>query len=405
MISQILLVLTIWSAAACKNSDSVEASGVVASGPEPAAIQVGAQRTSEYYPLLAGKRVGVVVNQTSMIGNTLLPEALQGAGFEVTAIFAPEHGFRGEQEAGESVSNGKDQKTGIPIVSIYGKRKKPTAADMKEVDIMIFDIQDVGARFYTYISTMTYVMEACAENNIPLIVLDRPNPNGFYVDGPVRRTGYESFVGIHPVPIVHGMTVGEYAKMVNGEGWLSGGLTCELTVITCEGYDHKMKYDLPVPPSPNLKTMRSIYLYPSLCLFEGTNFSVGRGTPDPFSVVGSPYVRGYRFSFVPSKKFSRSEPVFEDETCYGIDLRTMPIDSVADGRIHLEYLMKMYKAFDPGQEFFRSDGFFDKLAGNDVLAEQLRARLSEEEIRLSWQDELIRFKAIRKKYLLYPDFE
>lgn len=249
MISQILLVLTIWSAAACKNSDSVEASGVVASGPEPAAIQVGAQRTSEYYPLLAGKRVGVVVNQTSMIGNTLLPEALQGAGFEVTAIFAPEHGFRGEQEAGESVSNGKDQKTGIPIVSIYGKRKKPTAADMKEVDIMIFDIQDVGARFYTYISTMTYVMEACAENNIPLIVLDRPNPNGFYVDGPVRRTGYESFVGIHPVPIVHGMTVGEYAKMVNGEGWLSGGLTCELTVITCEGYDHKMKYDLPVPPS------------------------------------------------------------------------------------------------------------------------------------------------------------
>jgi len=226
-----------------------------------------------------------------------------------------------------------------------------------------------------------------------------------YVDGPVRRTGYESFVGIHPVPIVHGMTVGEYAKMVNGEGWLSGGLTCELTVITCEGYDHKMKYDLPVPPSPNLKTMRSIYLYPSLCLFEGTNFSVGRGTPDPFSVVGSPYVRGYRFSFVPSKKFSRSEPVFEDETCYGIDLRTIPIDSVADGRIHLEYLMKMYKAFDPGQEFFRSDGFFDKLAGNDVLAEQLRARLSEEEIRLSWQDELIRFKAIRKKYLLYPDFE
>lgn len=405
MIQQILLVLSLWSNTAGKISDSGAGLPTIPAYVAADKLKTGAEQTDLYYPLLAGKSIGLVVNQTSRMGNIPLPDALLNAGFHVEAIFAPEHGFRGDADAGATIANGKDTKTGLPVISIYGKKKKPAASDLKEIDIMIFDIQDVGARFYTYISTLHYIMEACAENDIPLIILDRPNPNGFYVDGPVLRSGYESFVGMHPVPIVHGMTVGEYGKMINGEGWLPDGATCDLTVIPCAGYDHTTLYELPVPPSPNLRDMRSVYLYPTLCLFEGTEFSVGRGTPDPFTLVGSPHVRGYKFSFVPQSGYGDAEPLFKGETCYGISLAELPIDSLTKGQLDMRYMIAMYKAFNPDETFFREDGFFDKLAGNDLLAEQIRARLSDEEIRLSWSDELTRFKAIRKKYLLYPDFE
>jgi len=368
-------------------------------------IKVGAERTALYFPLLKDKYIAVVANQTSKLGNTHLVDTLFNSGMKLIKIFCPEHGFRGKAGAGEFVNDNVDLKTGLPIFSLYGKNRKPRASDLKEIQVIIFDIQDVGARFYTYISTLHYVMEACAENNIELIVLDRPNPNGFYVDGPVLDMRYKSFVGMHPVPLVHGLTIGEYAQMINGEKWLAGKVQCKLKVVPIENYNHKMLYKLPVKPSPNLSTMSAIYLYPSLCLFEGTIVSVGRGTEKPFQIFGHPDLLIGDYKFKPrSIPGVSANPKLEGKLCTGFDLTEF-----SDGyfpnykKIYLFWLIETYKELKDKPDFFNN--FFDKLAGNSTLRKQILNGLSEEEIRKSWQPDLIKFKKIRKKYLLYPDFE
>jgi len=368
-------------------------------------IKVGAERTALYFPLLKDKYIAVVANQTSKLGNTHLVDTLFNSGMKLIKIFCPEHGFRGKAGAGEFVNDNVDLKTGLPIFSLYGKNRKPRASDLKEIQVIIFDIQDVGARFYTYISTLHYVMEACAENNIELIVLDRPNPNGFYVDGPVLDMKYKSFVGMHPVPLVHGLTIGEYAQMINGEKWLAGKVQCKLKVVPVENYNHKMLYKLPVKPSPNLSTMSAIYLYPSLCLFEGTIVSVGRGTDKPFQIFGHPDLLIGDYKFKPhSIPGVSANPKLGGKLCTGFDLTEF-----SDGyfpnykKIYLFWLIETYKELKDKPDFFNN--FFDKLAGNSTLRKQILNGLSEEEIRKSWQPDLIKFKKIRKKYLLYPDFE
>jgi uncharacterized protein YbbC (DUF1343 family) len=369
-----------------------------------ASVITGAEQLNRYLPLLNGKRIGLVVNQTSIVGRTLLPDTLVSLGVNVRAIFAPEHGFRGTADAGEQVKNGVDPKTNVPIISLYGDNKKPTAAQLAAIDAVIFDIQDAGARFYTYLSTLHYVMEACAENHKMLIVLDRPNPNGHYVDGPVLDTAYRSFVGMHPVPVVHGMTVGEYAKMINGEKWLSNKMQCELTVITCLHYTHKTFYALPVKPSPNLPDMTAIYLYPSLCFFEGTSsVSVGRGTGKPFQVYGSPKFPPSGFSFTPESRPGATNPFLLGKTCYGFDLSSVSLDSLRRQKLTLRYLLKAYKLSTDKENFFTD--FFYKLAGGKTLKHQIIEGYTEAQIRKSWQPQLARFKSIRKKYLLYKDFE
>ncbi len=398
-----ILLLIVWSLASvtgCKNTDSSAEQDTSVSG-----IVTGAERMDYYLPMLRDKRVGLVINQTSVVGSVPLPDTLLAAGIDVRKIFAPEHGFRGDAADGATILDGKDQKTGLPVISIYGKKKKPAPADLEGIDIIIFDIQDVGARFYTFISSMHYVMEACAENNIPLMILDRPNPNGFYADGPVLQKPYSSFVGMHTVPVVHGMTVGEYAQMINGEKWLANGVQCALTIVNCSNYTHTDKYRLPIPPSPNLPTDLSIYLYPSLCFFEGTSVSVGRGTDKPFEIFGSPNVSGFTFTFTPTPNKGSTSPSFKGQTCFGQDLSSLPDSVAASGQLELKYLIEMYEASDNKADFFRKDGFFDKLAGSDVLRRQLESGLSEEEIRMSWTDGLTAFKKIRSRYLLYPDFE
>lgn len=368
-------------------------------------IAVGAERTNEYLFLLKDKSVGLVVNQTSMIGNVHLVDSLLSMGINVETIFAPEHGFRGTADAGATIKDGKDEATGIPIISLYGNHKKPSSADLSGLDILVFDIQDVGARFYTYISTMTYVMQACAENNKPLLILDRPNPNGHYVDGPVLDPNFSSFVGLHQIPVVHGMTVAEYANMVNGEGWLPNGLRCDLNYVLCTNYDHSKGYSLPVKPSPNLPNDEAIRFYPSLCFFEGTIVSVGRGTEDPFQVYGHPKLpKDAPFTFIPKSTAGATNPKLKGEKCFGYDLREgqpMPFEA---GKLNLQFLISSYKALKDEGQFFNSNGFFDLLAGGDELRNQIEAGLSEEEIRISWRDELNAFKAIRTKYLLYKDF-
>ena len=368
-------------------------------------IRLGAACTEQYVPLLKNKNVALVVNHTSMVGSRHIADSLLGLGVAVVRIFAPEHGFRGTGEAGELIADGKDARTGVAVVSLYGKKKKPSPADLKGIDVVIFDIQDVGARFYTYISTLHYVMEACAENNLPLLVLDRPNPNGHYVAGCVLQPGYQSFVGMHPVPIVHGLTVGEYATMINGEGWLPKAAQCSLRVVKVAGYTHKYKYTVPIKPSPNLNTQHAIYLYPSLCLFEGARVSVGRGTPTPFAVVGSPSFTKKSFSFVPVPVQGASlNPDFKNQKCYGYNLYKLPIESLANQNdISLKYLLEFYKNAKEKDQFFND--FFDKLAGTDALRKQIVAGKTEKQIKLSWQPELKKYKAVRKKYLLYPDFE
>lgn len=368
-------------------------------------IKVGAERTELYFPKLKGKYIAVVANQTSMLGKTHLVDTLFNSGFKLIKIFCPEHGFRGEAGAGEYVSNAVDNKTGLPIFSLYGKNRKPNSAQLKEINVIIFDLQDVGARFYTYISTMHYVMEACAENDIELIILDRPNPNGHYVDGPVLKDKYKSFVGMHPVPIVHGMTVGEYAQMINGEKWLKKGIQCKLTVIPVEKYTHKMQYQLPIKPSPNLADMNAVYLYPSLCLFEGTVVSVGRGTNKPFRVFGHPDFTLGDYKFTPHSIPGVSEnPKLEGKICNGFDLTEFAANYFHSTEyINLFWLMQTYNELKEKTTFFNN--FFDKLAGNSELREQIIAGVSEEKIRESWQPDLDKFKKIRKKYLLYPDFD
>lgn len=370
-----------------------------------AQLQTGAMQTQEYLPLLDGKRVAVVANHTSLIGQEHLVDNLLHLDVDVVKVFSPEHGFRGQADAGEKVDDKIDLVTGLPILSLYGKQRKPDSAMLSDVDVVVFDIQDVGARFYTYISTMALVMEACAEKNIPVIVLDRPNPNGFYVDGPVLDTAFRSFVGMHPVPVVHGMTVGEYALMVNGEHWLPNDLQSQLTVIPMIGYSHSDRFELPVKPSPNLPNKYAVYLYPSLCFFEGTDVSIGRGTDYPFQVVGHPdYLAGH-YIFVPrSIPGVATNPKHEGVHCNGINLISFAQNCEQQpAQLHLQWLINFYQSLHDSIKFFNN--YFDKLAGNDILRNQIEAGLTEAEIRQSWQPTLNDFKTIRKKYLLYPDFE
>ena len=368
-------------------------------------IITGAEQLDTYLPLLKGKKVALLVNQTSVIKKTHLVDTLIASGIDIVKIFAPEHGFRGTADAGEKVKNGVDVKTGITIASMYGANKKPSKESMQGIEYVIFDIQDVGARFYTYISSLQYMMEACAEANVPLLVLDRPNPNGFYVDGPVLEPKYKSFVGMQSIPVVHGMTVGEYAQMLNGEGWLANKKKCSLKVIACKQYNHSMLYNLPIPPSPNLKSPSAVLLYPSLCLFEGTIVSVGRGTETPFEVWGHPDFKDNGFSFKPVSKEGAKNPPFENKTCYGADLRLSPKDilKITEGKMNLSFIRNAYSLCKDKPTFFNS--FFEKLAGTATLKSQLMQNKSDADIRKSWAAGLTKFKKIRKKYLLYPDFE
>jgi uncharacterized protein YbbC (DUF1343 family) len=368
-------------------------------------IEVGAAQLNQYLPLLQNKNIGLVVNQTSTIGQTHLLDTLLKLNIKVKKVFAPEHGFRGVADAGEHVKNGIDPSTNTPIISLYGNNKKPKAEQIKDLDILIFDIQDVGVRFYTYISTLQYVMEACAENKKKLIILDRPNPNGHYVDGPILDTQYRSFVGMQQIPIVHGMTVGEYAKMLNGEKWLSNKLQCNITIIPCKNYDHKTFYQLPIKPSPNLPNMQSIYLYPSLCLFEGTDHvSLGRGTTLPFQIYGSPsFPKTLNYQFTPQSLPGAKTPPQLNQQCFGYNLSEISLTELQKNKFTLKYFINAYQLTNNKTTFFNT--FFVKLYGKGNLSTQLKNKMTEAEIRKTWQQGLQKFKTIRKKYLLYKDFE
>ncbi len=363
-------------------------------------LKTGAERTEIYLPVLFGKNIALVANHTTLIGSSHLLDTLLAVGVKVSKVFSPEHGFRGDADAGLLVSGGIDQKTGVEVVSLYGKNKKPLPEDLHNVDMVIFDIQDVGVRFYTYLSTMSLVMEACGENGIPVMVLDRPNPNGFYVDGPVLEENYVSFVGMHPVPVVHGMTAGEYANMVNGEGWLASGVKCELNVVTMLNYSHQTLYELPVKPSPNLADMTSVYLYPSLCFFEGTMMSVGRGTDKPFRMIGHPdYIIG-DISFTPvSRPGASVNPPLKDQVCRGFDYSHLADSILLHPKIYLEPLLQAWHYFKNTKVFFNN--YFNTLAGNSILRSQIEAGMTESEIRAGWQPGLEQFKKLREKYLLY----
>ena len=363
-------------------------------------ITVGAERTDDYLPLLKGKNVALVVNQSSLVYGEHLVDALLSQKINVVKIFAPEHGFRGKADAGQHLKNGVDAQTGLPIVSLYGKHKKPTRADLKNIDVLVFDIQDVGVRFYTYLSTLHYILEAGAENNIEVIVLDRPNPNGARIDGEVLNLNYKSFVGMHPVPILYGMTIGEYALMINGEGWLKGHKKAKLKVVKLGEYRHDAYYALPVKPSPNLPNDLSVYLYPSLAFFEGTTFSAGRGTMQQFQLYGSPYYTKKKFSFTPISREGAKHPKHQNKKCYGVDLSFEPTD--AYGGINLNYLLDAYKHYPYKKKFFLKNHFIDKLAGSNSLRRAVLAGKSAKQIKQSWQKGLNRFKQIRQKYLLYP---
>ena len=368
-------------------------------------IRSGAQRFDQYLPIITGKKVAIVANQTSLVKNVHLVDTLLKKGINIVKIFAPEHGFRGQAEAGEKLNDGKDRKTGIPVISLYGDKYKPGKEDLKGVDIVLFDIQDVGVRIYTYASTMQYIMEACAKSNIPMIVLDRPNPNGYFIDGPVLESKFASFVGLNPIPLVHGMTLGELANMINKEGWLGKNLQCQLTVITVINYNHNYYYSLPVPSSPNLPNMTAVYLYPSLGLFEGTIVSVGRGTGKPFQMIGYPGMPGSNTTFMPvSMPGFALNPPYKDQYCNGYDLSDFGISYLKDsGSIYLFWLTESYKTCPNKKQFFNK--FFDQLAGNSTLRKQIINGKSDEEIKESWKPELMKFKKLRKKYILYPDFE
>lgn len=371
-----------------------------------AQVKNGADRLEELLPLLENKRISLVVNQTSLVQNVHLLDTLYNKGVHITQVFAPEHGFRGDADAGEFIKNGKDYRTQVPIISLYGKNKKPQPSQLQQTDIMIFDIQDVGARFYTYISTMFYVMQACAENNKELIILDRPNPCD-YVDGPVLDMKYKSFVGILPIPILHGCTIGELAQMINGEGWLGNNLQCPLKVITIEDWKHGQPYSLPVKPSPNLPNDQAIALYPSLCPFEGTSISVGRGTDFPFQIIGSPTTKNLKFRFMPHPmKGSDKHPLHQDTYCYGLNLSSEK--NIPKG-FSLQYVIQFYNYFQnltkhAEKEFFTRPHWFDLLMGTNQVRLDILKNKTEEQIRSAWQKKLNQYKEIRKKYLLYEDY-
>ncbi len=394
-----LVMIMLWSF--CRQQEPQTGNAAPGDGDT---LKTGAERTDLYLPDLQGKKVACVANHTSMIGPVHLVDSLVHSGIHVEKVFAPEHGFRGQAEAGEKIRSQVDSRTGIPIVSLYGTHKKPSSSDLEGIQVVLYDIQDVGVRFYTYISTMTYVMEACAENGIPFIVLDRPNPNGDYVDGPVREKGYESFVGLHPVPIVYGMTVGEYARMVNGEGWLNDGRKADLEVIPVKGYTHSMHYSLPVKPSPNLPNDLAVCLYPSVCLFEGTAVSVGRGTDYPFQVIGHPWYVIGSYMFRPESRPEAVHPLYEGQDCLGSGLSGAGELCMEKRQLNLFWLINHYdfwNKFVKDQGSFFND-YFDTLAGNSTLRQQITEGKSEEQIRASWYDALARFKSLRQKYLLYP---
>jgi uncharacterized protein YbbC (DUF1343 family) len=362
--------------------------------------KTGAEQIESYLPLLINKKVGLVINHTSLVGNTHLLDTLLRLKVNVKKIFAPEHGFRGNADAGAEVNNEIDPQSKLPIISLYGKNKKPTSEQLSDIDILIFDIQDVGVRFYTYISTLHYVMEACAENNKFLLILDRPNPNGMYTDGPILQGELQSFVGMHPIPVVHGLTVGELANMIVGEAWLKTTKKLKFKVITCQNYTHLDKYSLPVAPSPNLPNDLSIALYPSLCLFEGTPISVGRGTPYPFQVIGAPTSVLGSFTFVPKSTMGKaSQPLYQDQLCFGLDLR----NNQPEYQFSLKYLIDFYHLYPDKEKYFTP--FFDKLIGNPNIKNLIKEGKSEENIRKTWELELKEYKKLRKKYLFYTDFE
>ncbi|WP_424494620.1 exo-beta-N-acetylmuramidase NamZ family protein [Salinimicrobium sp. GXAS 041] len=371
-------------------------------------IILGAARTDIYLPMLENKRVGIVGNQTSIITTTYtddtsntkkihLVDSLVSLGVNVVKVFAPEHGFRGTADAGEVIKDGKDLKTGLPIISLYGSNKKPSPDQLKDIDVLIFDIQDVGTRFYTYISTLHYVMEASAENDIQVIVLDRPNPNGHYIDGPILEPENKSFVGMHEIPVVHGLTIGEYAKMINGEHFLENGIQVDLTVVEMENYNHNLPYDLPIKPSPNLPNLTAINLYPSLCFFEGTNVNAGRGTHHQFQVFGSPFLDKdqFSYSYVPQSNEGAKNPKHLGKTCFGKNLTDAPRLS----QINLEWLIEAYENTADKNTFFNA--FFTKLAGTAKLQKQIEAGMSSEEIRATWQEGLEEYAAVRENYLMY----
>lgn len=378
-------------------------------------IVTGAQQFSSYLPKLSKKKIAIVTNVTGKVGNATIVDTLLKLKVNIKKIFGPEHGFRGNVDAGEKVKSNIDKKTGLPVISLYGSHKKPTVEDLKGIDVVVFDIQDVGVRFYTFISTMCYVMEACAEQNIEMIVLDRPNPNGFYVDGPVMTDKYKSFLGLHNVPLVYGMTIGEYAQMANAEGWLKAKVKtskkdsfelktvrCKLTVVPLKNYDHTVTFNLPIKPSPNLPTLNSVLLYPSLGMLEGSVLSLGRGTEMPFEVLGHPQFSNKSFSFTPVSNSVSKDPKYKDQVCYGIDLRKENLAMNHPRQIELKWINMFYKDI-------KVDEFLDKNfnwhSGNDELKQQIKSGLSETEIRLSWKQDIEKFKSIRKKYLLYKDFE
>ena len=392
----------------CKPTQTAEgdsSENTAITSPEKPELVLGAQQFEAYLPLLQGKKTAFMVNQTSKIGDRHLIDILLEKGVDIKAIFAPEHGFRGEADAGEKVLDGKDAKTGIPLISLYGSKKKPTPQELAGIDVIIFDIQDVGARFYTYISSMTYLMEAAAEAQKSFLVLDRPNPNGHFIDGPILDPAFSSFVGMHEIPVVHGMTVGEYAQMVNEEGWLRNGEKADLKVIPCLHYDHNVFYDLPVKPSPNLPNMRSIYLYPSLCFFEGTTFTAGRGTNMQFQLFGHPDYNAGSYEFTPVSRPGAKYPKHENILCKGEHFLEVDLEELQNNPgIDLDPILSAYQKFEDKDGFFIKNNFFDKLAGGESLKQQIIENKTEEEIKASWQAGLDQFQILRSKYLLYKDF-
>jgi uncharacterized protein YbbC (DUF1343 family) len=387
--TKILLIISILVITAC-------------GGMSMAQVKPADYQTEKYFKILHGKKIGVVANASSVIGSTNIVDTLLRSGITVKVVFSPEHGFRLKEEAGVISYDYNDPQTGVRVISLYGIKKKPAAMDLDGLDMVVFDLQDVGTRFYTYISTLSLVMEACAENHIAVLILDRPNPNAFYIDGPVLDLKYKSFVGMHPVPVVYGMTIGEYGKMVNGEGWLKDGVSCDLSVLPIENYTHDTPWFPKAKPSPNLTTDNSILLYPSLCFFEGTVISVGRGTETPFEVYGHPGLQGYQYSFTPQAiKGMDSKPMYKEKTCFGEDLRHYYAENPSEkGKIKLSWLIKAYNSLGSRPDFFNP--YFDQIAGNSILQDLITKGKKEEVIRSTWQPGIDAFKKIRARYLLYP---